>query len=601
VTLAATAAPAAWIRARGPAILGGTAACGIAAAVATAWLVSGSRVLADPGTTAVARALLVGTYAVGGAFTWWWRPTSRLGPLIAAYGFLYAASSLDAVSAPVPFTLGRILAAAAVVCLFYVFACFPRDRLESRVERIGVPSVIAAGVVVSLAALTLSSDLPAAGAFRTCRHACPANGLQLVSVPSGVERGIDAAAALVAIVGVAFLVWLLLERRRSRALVQRRAIEPVLAAAAALALAYGAFAVLQPSGGVLFSGLRAATAAAGVAVPLALLLGQVGATIAPARNVARFVPRLERMSPEDIERLMREVLGDPTLVLALWAPEQSAFVAVDGAVVATHGGGRNRVVTPLERRGRPFAAVVHDPLLDDGRGTVEGIATICLMLLENMRLVDELRASQLRFATAAYTERVRLERNLHDGAQQRLLNLQFRILNTAEAVHGNGTRGELEAIANEAAGAAAELRALARGLYPALLRERGVVDSLREVALAARTPIRIVDGVGAARYPSAIEAAVYFSAHEAIQNAAKHAGAAAKVTVRVDRREDDLVFSIADDGAGFDVAVESGGTGLVGMRDRLAAVGGVVDISSTRGRGTTVVGTVPLPRGEPLA
>src|SRR5204862_2824011 len=131
------------VRPRGSVVLPATAACGIAAAVVTCGVVAGSRLLVDPGATAVARALFVGTYAVAGAFTWWWRPTSRLGPLIATYAFLYAASSLDAVSSPVPFTIGRILAAAAVVCLFYVFACFPRDRLESRLERIAVPSVVA--------------------------------------------------------------------------------------------------------------------------------------------------------------------------------------------------------------------------------------------------------------------------------------------------------------------------------------------------------------------------------------------------------------------------------------------------------------------------
>jgi signal transduction histidine kinase len=214
------------------------------------------------------------------------------------------------------------------------------------------------------------------------------------------------------------------------------------------------------------------------------------------------------------------------------------------------------------------------------------------MLLENLQLVDELRRSRARVVSASQEERLRLERNLHDGAQQRLFALLL-MIRDARIEAGEGAAGaKLDEIAEEASAALQELRELAHGLYPTVLRDRGLPDALRAVAGRSSLPTEVRDGeVG--RLSGAVEEAVYFCALEAIQNAVKHAGQGARVIVSLERHGRDLVFEITDDGVGFELGNHSGGIGLVSMGDRVGAVGGALDLGSAPGRGTTVRGVVP--------
>ena len=209
--------------------------------------------------------------------------------------------------------------------------------------------------------------------------------------------------------------------------------------------------------------------------------------------------------------------------------------------------------------------------------------------------LEEIRASRLRLVAAQDAERRRIERNIHDGAQQQLVALAIK-LSITESMIGTDTDGERELLAElcqDAAGAAEDLRDLARGIYPPLLAGEGLVIALQAQARKAVVPTTVIaDGVG--RYPQDVEAAVYFCVLEALQNVAKYAGAS-QAEIRLAASAHGLRFEVTDDGAGFDPQSRGYGTGLQGMADRLNAHGGSLDVRSAPGVGTTIAGRLPVP------
>lgn len=212
--------------------------------------------------------------------------------------------------------------------------------------------------------------------------------------------------------------------------------------------------------------------------------------------------------------------------------------------------------------------------------------------LEHSRLIEELRASRLRVIQAAEHERRRLEQDLHDGAQQRLVEIQIRLAFARTLVDSADLASELDAIQEAAEAALDELRTLARGIYPSTLRDLGPAAALRTLAQRSPVPIRVIDeGIGRASAP--IEAALYFCAREAIQNATKHAGPGASVTATLARRRGTIDVTISDDGVGISPNAARAGIGLRGMRDRIEALGGRLDIFSEPGLGTRVRGAIP--------
>ena len=213
---------------------------------------------------------------------------------------------------------------------------------------------------------------------------------------------------------------------------------------------------------------------------------------------------------------------------------------------------------------------------------------------DNARLVDDLRASRQRLVTAAIATRRRVERDLHDGAQQQLVvaRVEARRLRTAIAATGHDTT-DVEQLERHLDLAIEELRDLAHGVYPAQLDAEGLAAALVEVA--ARSPIscRVITA-GVPRATSELESAVYFSCTEALQNAAKYAGEGAVVCIELSADESTLTFAVSDDGAGFDATQPRPNAGLQNIIDRIGAVGGQVTIDSTLGTGTRITGRVPL-------
>jgi len=259
---------------------------------------------------------------------------------------------------------------------------------------------------------------------------------------------------------------------------------------------------------------------------------------------------------------------------------------------------------PVRHQGELLGAIsvdmaASDPLTPSKEKLIRDVAGQAGLVLRNVRLIEELRASRQRIVSAQDARAKALERNIHDGAQQELVALMVRMRLAAEMADRDPerTKGLLNDLQADAGKALENLRELARGIYPPLLADRGLGDALSAQARRAPVPVTVdADGVG--RYPPEAEAAVYFCCLEALQNVAKYA-AASRVVIRLSVERGRLVFRVEDDGRGFDTARPPNGSGLQNMADRLAALGGTVEVRSEQGRGTTVVGRIPLESAPP--
>ena len=235
----------------------------------------------------------------------------------------------------------------------------------------------------------------------------------------------------------------------------------------------------------------------------------------------------------------------------------------------------------------------NDPMTPAKERLVRDLAAQAGLVLRNVRLVEELRASQRRIVAAQDLERRRIEQNIHDGAQQQLvaLTVKMRLTQSLAAKDVSKTEAMLAQMQEEIQSALEDLRDLARGIYPPLLADQGLAAALEAQARKSPVPVTVeTHGIG--RYPQELEAAVYFSVLEALQNVAKYAEAG-HATVALTQDDGSLAFSVIDNGKGFAAAEAGRGSGLQGMADRLGALGGTVDITSVPGEGTLVAGKVP--------
>ena len=239
----------------------------------------------------------------------------------------------------------------------------------------------------------------------------------------------------------------------------------------------------------------------------------------------------------------------------------------------------------------------NDPMNPSKERLIRDLASQASLVLRNVRLLEELRESRRRIVAAVDEGRRRLERNIHDGAQQQLVALSVKIRLADSLIERDSTKAHelLAQLQTETTDALETLRDLARGIYPPLLQDQGLAAAIEAQARRSTVPIRVSpNGVG--RYPQHVEATVYFCVLEALNNVAKYASAT-EVDVELRRDGDELVFSVRDDGVGFDPATVKGGTGLQGMTDRVDAIGGSLDIRSGPGGGTTVEGRIPVGEG----
>ena len=303
--------------------------------------------------------------------------------------------------------------------------------------------------------------------------------------------------------------------------------------------------------------------------------------------------------PEELRDALAEAFDDPPLEV-LYRLEDGRWADASGAPASPRA---DRFVTEVVDDGRTIAAIVHDPALAEDPAFVATASAYAAMTLDNHRLaaqasalLTEVSTSRARIRTAADDERKRIERDLHDGAQQRLVALAINLEIAAETSAGDAKRtaAVMRRLAGEVDQALQELRSLTHGDQPPPLADGGLVEGLRAAALRSPLPATVL-GAGVQRYPPEVERAVYFCCLEAMQNAAKHAHGASAVVIDLSDTGA-LRLEVRDDGAGFDPEHVVDGLGLTSMRERLAAVGGELVIVSSPGHGTRILGTVPVSR-----
>ena len=304
----------------------------------------------------------------------------------------------------------------------------------------------------------------------------------------------------------------------------------------------------------------------------------------------------------DLRAIVSDALDDPSVELAFRVDGSDGFVDSRGEPVAGAVARDGRATTPVARHGDTVAAIWHDPALNTDPELVRAASQATLLALDNGRLESELRtttaelaASRARAVAAGDLERRKVERDLHDGAQQHLAGLSIELALARElAKEDPEVVARLDVLGHGLENALGELRDLAHGIYPPVLRDFGLQAALAAAARRCTPPAALVaDGIG--RYPADIEAAVYFCCLEGLQNAGKHAGADAHTEMQLSGHHDELRFAVVDDGIGCDVeSARRSGAGFANMRERVAVLGGTLTIDSAPGRGMQLRGRIPL-------
>jgi signal transduction histidine kinase len=321
--------------------------------------------------------------------------------------------------------------------------------------------------------------------------------------------------------------------------------------------------------------------------------------------LARMLLAPAEQAPGPVREMLAESLGDRTLSVAYWLPERGIFVDESGRGVRMPEPGSGRAWTAVERDGRRVAAIIHDDELATGPELVNAAAAGAALAIDNERLkanlrarVEELRVSRVRIVEAQDHARRRIERDLHDGAQQQLVSLSLDLRLLKSKLNGNESAAEtVDALSEKLATALAELRELARGIHPVILTERGLVPAV--AALAQRAPLPVDARISIHdRLTPAIESAAYFVVAEALTNVAKYAQAE-NVIVDLRREDAEVVAVVEDDGVGG--ADIEHGTGLRGLIDRLSALDGTLELETPEGGGTRLIARIPCTAGDLVA
>jgi signal transduction histidine kinase len=373
---------------------------------------------------------------------------------------------------------------------------------------------------------------------------------------------------------------------------QRRAVIPVLLAAI---VAFTAFAVSVAADALgahkeVFGHVAGYTFAV---MPVAVLVAFLQRQLARGAVAGLVVELGEPRAAEGLAAALSRALGDPSLSVGYWFPAEFRYVDGDGKPIELPEPGGGRMSTVVERAGQRVAVLIHDPALQDNAELIESVCAAARLTLENERLQAELRArltelqaSRARLVEATEAERRRIERDLHDGTQQRLVSIAISLgLLESKLPAGSAQARPLVRETRESLMAAlAELRELTQGIHPTLLTERGLPTALDELCRRAALPAHLRLDLDQ-RLPDQVESAAYFLVSEALTNAAKHSHAS-EVRVGARYTGERLTVEVADDGIGG--AAVGRGTGLRGLTDRVEALGGTLMVSSPLGRGTIV-------------
>jgi signal transduction histidine kinase len=588
----------------------GLVLCAISTAIAQANPVAPGR--AAEVTIAV---LTTGALLGVGLYAWYRDVENSFGKVLYLTGVCWFFVTLANSDSATLYSVGRIAGWIFEIVLAYALLSYPTGRLEGLWARrivIGGALLIA---LLYLPTIPITAQYPLPAPFTACTAQCPQNAFLVGdSEPSVLPDLIKPVRDLLAIAVYTGVVAVIAVRLRGAGHNQRRTLAPVLGAAFLRFVAAIVYVALRRADA---GGTDVAVVVALLSVPmtaLGFLLGLLQWRVYSGGALRRLTMGLsETRDPDDLRGLLATSLEEPRVGLFYADPPEAA----DGAGALSppwHDAGGAIVAGPLA----PPHACVHEMSAESGlrvalvceegfRDRPEFLDAVCACVvsgLERQRLdaalatsLAEVAASRKRLAGAADSVRQQIERDLHDGAQQQLVALRVKLELAREALEGEtGEAGQgarmVAGLGPEVEEIIEEVRSLARGIYPALLASDGLGEALRAAGQRSPVPVRIdADGIG--RLPSDTESAVYFCCLEALQNVAKHARGATAVTIEL-RAEDELRFTVADDGCGFAPGDATTGSGITGMKDRLAAVGGELWVESTPGAGTRVCGRVAV-------
>ena len=531
--------------------------------------------------------LVGGSFAVCGLIAWHRRPDNRSGLLMTATGFAFFVTPLlSQLATPVAQTLGYLLP--DLWLLFFVMLMLTfltGGRLRTKVD-LAIVGVMAVAILI-LPALRLMF-LEVDGNLLDIQP-----NERVESAVAATQRALVVAAALATAVVIAI-------RFAAASGPGRRALLPSITGAACLLLFVSLILrdlILGFRLGVV-SALDWAVSISIVTVPAVFLIGLLRSRLARG-GLTDLFRRLRDMPAGELQPALARAIGDPAMVIGYRQPDDT-YVDAAGAPVVLPGPGDPRAVTPIERDGAPIAALVYDRSLDDDPELVEAVGAAATIALENRHLQEvgqarltELRASRERIVAAGDAERRRIERNLHDGAQQRLVLLAMRLSQIQSRIRADPSGAEelVTSASGELAASLTELRELASGIHPSSL-DHGLDVALEALGMRSAVPTSVSVEPGP-RLPEPVAFAAYFVTSEALTNIAKYARATS-ASVDVTRRDGNLVVTIADDGIGG--ADPAGGSGLRGLADRVDALGGTLHVGDRPAGGTLVAAELPLER-----
>jgi signal transduction histidine kinase len=539
--------------------------------------------LGEPLVIAMLTDWLTLSYVLCGLLVWSRRPASRFGPLMIVAGFANFLSTLVWAPSDVPYTVGQALDLVPPVLFLHVFLAFPDGRLRGTFVR----SLVLASYLTAIGGELVRMYFGGFG---------PRNLLEHHVNPGVAETALKVQLTMVSVfclTGVAVLAV-----RRLRAGRPLRRSLSLLVDAFALGLVMIAFLFMSAAyGGPWVAQIRWATFITLSLAPVVFLLGFVRAHLARSALSDLVVELRVDLAPSDLRDALARALRDPTLDLAYWLPEFGTYADVDGRPLDLRDLGRGRATTLIDRNGEQVAALLHDSSLQDEPDLLGAVTATAAIAVENGRLqaqlrarLDELRGSRARVIDAGQKERQRLERNLHDGAQQRLIALSLELSKLEQRLAGDAeTTAQLDEARREIALSLEELRDVARGIHPAVLTGHGLQVALESIAARAPIPVRLtvtLDG----RFEEQTEVAAYYVVSESLANIGKHARAS-NATVDVGRVNGQLLVEIVDDGIGG--ADTERGSGLRGLADRVEALGGRLRVWTPKGGGTRVKAEIP--------
>lgn len=556
------------------------AALGVAAGSASIALAHTSDHVRDPGISAALLDWITVPYVLAGLVAWTRRPDSRFGPLMVAAGFANFVTTLSWANYSVPVTIGQTFDLIPPVLFLHVILAYPTGRLAHRIDRL----VVGLGYAVAIGLELVRSLLGEFGSRDL---------LTITSQPAAAEdvRKVQLTLiAALALVGVAILAG----RWRGATPALRRVLGPVVVPGAlGLLMIAQLFVSLAFSGPALVTMQRLTFFVVG-AMPIAFLFGLLRSRL----TIGPLVLALGHSAgPNELRDALARALRDPSLEVLYWIDDTRRYVTADGRPAPLPEDQGSRAVMTVEHDGRRVAALIHDRSLTDEPELLEAVGAAAALALDNARLQTELRsslvqlaASRTRIVQASDDERRRLERNLHDGAQQRLLALSVSLrLLESRAPQDPETTDLMRAAKEQLEHSIEELRVLAHGLHPAVLSDHGLAVALETVGARAPLPVRL--NITSERLPEHAEVAAYYLVSEALANIAKHANAST-ACIDIARNGDCMVVAVVDDGVGGVNSTQ--GSGLRGLADRVEALDGTLTIESPAGAGTSIRAQIPL-------